>query len=278
MDEAGEYYSCTVFRKGLSYDLGGLSVNITRSHQIINTMKKLLSIVTVLCFSVGLVTAQEQVLIPQLGSEAPSFSAVSTNGSLNFPQDFGRSWKILFSHPKDFTPVCSSELLELAQEQKNFEKMDVKLAVLSTDILDQHKDWKRALETISYKGHEPVEIRFPLIADPEFKVSDLYGMLHDRSSVSQNIRGVYIIDPDNHIRSIQFYPNNVGRNMEEIKRTVMALQATYQADNLATPANWHPGDDFIVPVLTSKQKEELGKDDSDYYQFDWFLTFEKVKK
>lgn len=254
---------------------GGPFVHYSRSHQIINTMKKLVSIVTVLCFSVGLVAAQEQILIPQLGSEAPSFSAASTNGSLTFPQDFGKSWKILFSHPKDFTPVCSSELLELAQEQKNFENMDVKLAVLSTDILDEHKDWKRALETISYKGHEPVKIHFPLIADPEFKVSDLYGMLQDKTSVSQNIRGVYIIDPENHIRSIQFYPNDVGRNMEEIKRTVKALQATYQSDNLATPANWQPGGDFIIPVLTSEQKAELGKNDSDYYQYDWFLTFKK---
>lgn len=236
-------------------------------------MKKFASILFVLILSLGYVIAQPKTTIPHLGSKAPSFTAETTEGKLKFPEDFGDSWKILFSHPKDFTPVCSSELLELAHEQKNFESMDVKVAAISTDILNQHYDWKRALEEVEYKGRQPVEIKFPLISDPDYEVSGMYGMLQTRESVSQNIRGVYIIDPDNRIRSIQFYPNEVGRNMEEVKRTLKALQTTYMVKNRVTPANWQPGDDLIVPVLTQEEKENIGKPGSEYYQLDWFLTY-----
>ena len=183
----------------------------------------------------------------------------------------------MFSHPKDFTPVCSSEMLELAYNQKSFEEMGVKVVVLSTDIIDQHNSWKSALEEISYKDRDPVKIDFPIIADNDLKVSTLYGMIHSPASVSQNIRGVYIINPDNVIKAILFYPNEVGRDIDELKRAVSALQTNYVNNSVVTPANWQVGDDVIVPVLSQADKSNLSSADSDYYQVSWFMTFKKAE-
>lgn len=237
-------------------------------------MKKHIFVALAVVFCLSQASAQE-ASIPLIGSQAPSFTAQSTNGKVSFPNDFGSSWKIMFSHPKDFTPVCSSEILELAYSQDEFSEMNVKFIVLSTDILEQHNSWKAALEEIPYKDREPVQIDFPLVADNDLKVSTLYGMIHSSASVSQNVRGVYIISPDNLISSIMFYPNQVGRNIEEIKRTVIALQQNYADNSVVTPANWMPGDDVIVPVLSQKDKEELNSADSNFYQAAWFMTFKK---
>ncbi len=215
--------------------------------------------------------------IPIIGSEAPSFTAMSTNGKISFPDDFGNSWKIMFSHPKDFTPVCSSEILELAYSQESFEEMGVKLLVLSADILEQHDSWKKALEEIQYKDRMPVKINFPLVADDDLKVSNKYGMIHSAASISENIRGVYIIDPNNIVKAIMFYPNEVGRDIEEIKRTVVALQTNYVDQAVVTPANWQLGEDVLVPVLSRTDKDNLDNANSDYYQLAWFMTFKKTE-
>ena len=227
-------------------------------------------------FCLSMVIAQE-TSIPAIGSEAPSFTAISTNGKINFPGDYGDNWKIMFSHPKDFTPVCSSEILELAYAQESFAQMGVKLLVLSTDILEQHNSWKSALEEISYKDRNPVKIDFPLIADNDLKVSKKYGMINSASSPAKNIRGVYVISPDNEIKAVMFYPNEVGRDIDEIQRTVLALQMNYADHSVVTPANWQDGDDLIVPVLSQSEKEDLNSANSDYYQLAWFLTFKKSK-
>lgn len=232
----------------------------------------LTAVAAVLCMS--LLPAQTNS-IPTIGSIAPKFTAPSTEGKINFPGDFGDSWKILFAHPKDFTPVCSSELLELAYARGEFQAMNVEFVVMSTDILEQHYSWKAALEEISYKDRDAVKIDFPLVADNDLKVSTLYGMIHSTANVSQNVRGVYILDPENVVRSIMFYPNEVGRNVDELKRTVTALQTTYADKNLVTPANWQSGDDVLVPVLTQAEKSALNSSDSQYYQESWFLTFKK---
>ena len=237
-------------------------------------MKKHILTAFAVMFCMSQLSAQE-VSVPLIGSKAPSFTANSTNGKIKFPGDFGSSWKIMFSHPKDFTPVCSSEILELAYAQSEFSKLDVKFMVLSTDILEQHNSWKAALEQIPYKDRDPVQIEFPIVADNDLKVSTLYGMIHSTSSVSQNVRGVYIISPDNVVRSIMFYPNEVGRNIEELKRTVIALQTNYVDRTVVTPANWEPGDDVLVPVLSQAEKAELNSADSNYYQASWFMTFKK---
>jgi peroxiredoxin (alkyl hydroperoxide reductase subunit C) len=239
-------------------------------------MKKLVFLSITAVFFLMHINAQD-VSIPQLGVEAPSFSAQSTEGMIHFPADYGKMWKILISHPKDFTPVCSSELLDLAHQQKSFEDLNTQIVVVSTDILDMHKSWKEALEQLPYHGMDPVKIHFPMVSDNDFRVSFLYGMIHSTQSLSENIRGVYFIDPDNIIRSIQFYPNDVGRSVKEMKRTLLALQETNGNDNLVTPADWEPGDDVLVKVLSDKDKENLGMAGSDYYQPAWFLTYKKTE-
>lgn len=241
-------------------------------------MKKQIAMMGLLCvtvFQLHAQTAKNGVVIPLVGAEAPSFTAETTKGTLNFPQDFGKNWKILFAHPKDFTPVCSSELLELAQQQDEYAGMGVKIAIISTDILNQHRDWVTALEQINYKDRAPVKINFPLIADPNYLVSNKYGLIHPAASVEANIRAVFIIDPNNKIRAINFYPIQIGRNMDEIQRTVIALQTIDKQSNLVTPANWKPGDHLMVPVLTQSEKDNIGKPGSTVHQVAWFMNFRK---
>ena len=239
-------------------------------------MKKVFLLSVLSLFTVTQIWAQT-ASVPEIGSQAPSFSAMSTNGMINFPEDFGDSWKILFAHPKDFTPVCSSEILELAYSQEDFTEMGVKVAVLSTDNIEQHNSWKAALEQISYKDRNPIKINFPIIEDNDMKVSKQYGMIHSATSNSKNIRGVYFINPDNQVKAIYFYPNEVGRDLDELKRTLTALQTTYNNENLVTPANWIKGDDVIVPVLTQAEKDNLGKLGSEYYEVSWFMIFKPFK-
>ena len=215
--------------------------------------------------------------IPLIGSKAPSFTAKTTQGKIKFPDDYGTNWKILFSHPQDFTPVCSSELLELANLQKEFDKLNVKIAVISTDDVEQHKLWVEYLETVDYKNRGNLKINFPIIEDTKASVSETYGMLHQPTSTNRDIRGVFIIDGNNIIRSINFYPMEVGRNMEEIVRIVEALKTT-SADNVLTPANWNEGDDVLVPYFPYT-KEELAADPKlkdQYYNVGNRLWFKKV--
>ncbi|WP_347839789.1 redoxin domain-containing protein [uncultured Draconibacterium sp.] len=192
--------------------------------------------------------------IPLIGSKAPKFSANSTNGKITFPNDFGKNWKILFSHPADFTPVCSSELLELAYLQPEFKKLGVEVAVISTDNVDLHKMWQAHLEELNYKNRGQLEIHYPIFEDPDGKASRLYGMLHEPVSTNRDIRGVFIIDDKNVVRSVNFYPVEVGRNMGEYVRMVEALQLS-DAEQVFTPANWNEGDDVIVPHFPYTREE-----------------------
>lgn len=214
-----------------------------------------------------------------LGDDAPSFTAETTEGTLNFPQDYGSKWKIIFSHPRDFTPVCSSELLELAQLQKAYDQIGVKLVVVSTDDLPKHKLWVAALEELSYKDRKSVKIKFPLVDDRSEVVSRTYGMLHETTSTTKDVRGVFIINPDNKIEAIFFYPMNIGRNMDEIKRTVIALQTAGKGKNrLLAPANWQLGDDLMVPQFpyTEKQLNDNPEIKDSYYNVGSFMWFKKT--
>jgi peroxiredoxin 2/4 len=235
-------------------------------------MKKLLLIV-VLAFSVTQMWSQEirYIKVPLVGEAAPSFTASSTNGTINFPVDYGRKWKMLFSHPQDFTPVCSTELLELAYNQSEFEKLNVSLVVISTDPLDQHVQWKKAMEEINYQGRGPVKLKFPLVDDDKLVVSRQYGMIHPSSNTTKDVRGVFIIDPDNVIQAIFFYPMNIGRNIEELKRTVVALQ-TAKANTVLTPANWVKGKEVLLPLKPETAKQKAGTTD-----VTWFMTFKKLE-
>jgi peroxiredoxin (alkyl hydroperoxide reductase subunit C) len=241
-------------------------------------MKRVVLIFTATIMLAVCVSAQTNK-IPLIGSKAPEFSAVSTTGNLTFPGDFGKSWKILFSHPADFTPVCSTELLELAYLQPNFEKLGVKVAVISTDNLELHKMWIAYLEELNYKNRGKVSINFPLIDDQNGTCSRMYGMLHEPVSTNRDIRGVFIIDSDNIVRSINFYPTQIGRNMDEIIRIVQALQETDQSQ-VFTPVNWQDGDDVIVPYFPYTTNELALNPEiaNEYYQLGNRIWFKKYNK
>lgn len=223
--------------------------------------------------------AAEGNKIPLIGSKAPSFTLNSTNGSINFPEGFGNSWKILFSHPQDFTPVCTSELLELAYNQQVFNDMNVKVAVISTDDLKTHNSWKLHLEDIDYKQRGKQKINFPILEDLNATVSRKYGMLHEPASSNRDIRGVFIIDSKNIIRSVNFYPMEVGRSIEEIKRLVLALKTTDQ-EKVFTPADWKSGDDLLIPYFpyTADQLSANPEIKNQYYSVGNKLWFRKTVK
>jgi peroxiredoxin (alkyl hydroperoxide reductase subunit C) len=216
-------------------------------------------------FFLIVVTVISQNNIPLIGSKAPSFTAETTKGQLKFPDDFGHKWKVLLSHPGDFTPVCTSEILHLAMMQEKFRQLDVEVAVLSTDSKKLHMLWKNAMEEVLSKGSSPVKIDFPLIADERAEVAKLYGMLHKPASTTKYVRGVFIVNPDNIVEATYFYPMTTGRNMEEILRTVQAIQTSH-ANNLLTPANWTPGGDLLVPHFPYTP-EELAEDPTKFNEF-----------
>ena len=239
-------------------------------------MKRIALLTLLICIATTLAWSQKQkdMRIPLIGEQAISFTGESTNGIINFPDDYGKKWKILFSHPRDFTPVCSSELLELASLQNDFKELNAALVVVSTDNMSQHKSWKESLETVNYQNMGPLKIDFPLVADENMQISQKYGMLHSTSGNTKDVRGVFIISPDNIVEAIYFYPMSVGRNMDEIKRTLIALQTTEA--NVVTPANWEPGDDVILTYLTPEQEKSVGKAGSDIYQVAWYMTFKRI--
>lgn len=240
-------------------------------------MKHLATIAGILFLSFTLSFGQQggSQRIPLIGSEAPSFKAPSTNGPVSFPDDFGSNWKILFAHPRDFTPVCSSEILDLAFRQAEFKKLGARIVVLSVDRLVSHKSWKADLEGIRFKGRDKVKIEFPLVVDSSYAISYKYGMVDIRSNSAQSVRGIFFIDPDNKIRAFQFYPSEVGRSTDEILRTLQALQAHDSHENVVLPVNWQPGDDYMKMFLTAEDKEELKKPDSDLYYINWYMIFKK---
>ena len=213
-----------------------------------------------------------------LGEVAPSFMAESTMGKISFPGDYYQKWKILFSHPADFTPVCSTEILELAALQNDFDRLNAKLLVISTDGINSHIEWVKSLESIKYKGREPVKINFPLVSDNNLEISKKYGMIHFYNSSTRDVRGVFIIDPSDRIRAIFFYPDNAGRNLDEIRRTIVALQ-TASDKNVLIPANWLPGQDVMLPAPKTVEESEklMKKNDPDLTSLTWYLWFKAIK-
>jgi len=235
-------------------------------------MKKRLVIIVLTVFSMNGLWSQEKTnnSIPLIGSTAPSFTAVSTKGMINFPVDYGRNWKVLFSHPKDFTPICSSEIMELAQMQDKFDKLNVKIIVISVDPLSEHQSWVSTLDTLNYKNRAPVPINFALVDDDNLSISRKYGMLHQPTSTERDVRGVFIVDPENTIRAMFFYPLEIGRNLDEIERTIIALQ-THDSMHVLTPANWKPGDDVFLPYEDDKSRK-----DPEVYKISWFIIGKRM--
>ena len=241
-------------------------------------MKKL-CITLIGIFALTAIAVSQENKIPLIGSKAPSFTLQSTAGLINFPEAFGNNWKILFSHPQDFTPVCTSELLELAFAQKDFDEMGVKIAVISVDNIKVHNDWKLHLEDLDYKQRGKQTINFPILEDLNAKVSRKYGMLHEPVSTNRDIRGVFVIDGQNVIRSVSFYPMEIGRNIDEIKRIVLALKTTDE-HKVLTPANWAYGDDLLMPYFpfSASQLTVNPEIKNDFYSVGDRLWFKKTQK
>ena len=236
-----------------------------------------LLILMLMCLSFSSLTAGDKTrkYIPMIGDMAPAFTAESTLGTINFPADFGNSWKIIFSHPRDFTPVCSTEILELANLQEEFDMLGARILVVSTDKLETHFLWKEALEEIDFKNRGPGKINFPLIDDQAYAISDIYGMSHPQAARGSNIRGVFFIDRENRIRAVFFYPNEVGRSSAEILRTLKALQKTDDNLDLKTPSDWQVGEPAMVSHPNPAMLENMNLPGSIYFMYSWFMVYWK---
>jgi alkyl hydroperoxide reductase subunit AhpC len=183
----------------------------------------------------------------QLNDDAPNFVAESTEGKIDFYQWLGNSWAVFFSHPKDFTPVCTTELGVVAKLKPEFDKRNVKVIGLSVDGLGNHDKW--ASDIKETQGYKP---NFPIIADENRKVSDLYGMIHPKANDTLTVRSVFVIGPDKKIKLILTYPASAGRNFDEILRVIDSLQLTANF-KVATPANWKRGEDVIISGTVSDE-------------------------
>ncbi len=216
--------------------------------------------------------------MPLIGDPAPAFAAVTTQGNIKFPEDYKGKWVILFSHPADFTPVCTTEFMTFATMADEFKALNTELVGLSVDSLYAHIAWLRKIQELEWKGMKHVEVKFPLIEDIKMDVANKYGMIRSQST-TQAVRAVFIIDPKAIIRTILYYPASCGRNFDEIKRIILALQKA-DKDACATPANWRPGDDTIAPPPGScgVAKERMESKDANKYCLDWFLCFNREKK
>ena len=187
----------------------------------------------------------------QIGDTAPDFEAETTEGRIRFHDWLGDSWAVLFSHPKDFTPVCTTELGYMAKIKPEFDKRNVKIVGLSVDPLDKHEGWSKDIEET--QGAAP---NYPLISDPDKKVADLYDMIHPNANDTLTVRSVFIIGPDKKVKLTLTYPASTGRNISEILRVLDSLQLTAEY-KVATPVNWTDGDDvIIVPAISDDEAKE----------------------
>jgi peroxiredoxin (alkyl hydroperoxide reductase subunit C) len=204
--------------------------------------------------------------ILRIGSKAPDFRARTTHGEIQFYDWAKDSWVIFFSHPADFTPVCSTEFNEFARRENDFKQRNTKLLGLSIDSVYSHLAWVRSIEQLF-----DVKVGFPVVADLDAKVAQLYGMIHPGASETVTVRTVYFIDPTQTVRALIYYPLNVGRNMDEILRTLDALQ-TATKYGVALPANWKPGDKVIVPAPVTYEAMQKRLSEEGLERKDWWLS------
>lgn len=187
----------------------------------------------------------------RLGDEAPNFTAETSEGTINFHEWLGNSWGVFFSHPRDYTPVCTTELGVTAKLKSEFDRRNVKVIALSVDPLDSHAGWAKDIEET-----QGTAVNFPMIADPDKTVANLYDMIHPNASDTATVRSVFVISPDKKIKLTLTYPASTGRNFLEILRVIDSLQLTAQ-HSVATPANWQDGDDvIIVPAVSDEDAKE----------------------
>lgn len=216
--------------------------------------------------------------LPLIGEPAPAFQAQTTQGPIRFPDDYKGKWVILFSHPADFTPVCTTEFMTFAAMQEEFRALNCELVGLSIDSIYSHIAWLRTIkEKVEFRGWKDVEITFPVISDLTMEISRMYGMLQPAASTTQAVRAVFLIDSEGKVRAILYYPLTNGRNFQEIKRLLIALQ-TSDTHHVATPADWQPGEEVIVPPPGScgAARERVTSQDPSIRCVDWFLCFKKL--
>ena len=188
----------------------------------------------------------------RLGDNAPNFTAETTEGTIDFHEWLGDGWGILFSHPKDFTPVCTTELGTVAKLKDQFAGRNVKVVAVSVDTVEDHRGWIGDINET-----QSCTMNYPIIADPDRKVADLYGMIHPNASDTLTVRSVFVIGPDKKVKLTLTYPASTGRNFDEILRVIDSLQLTAK-HKVATPANWQDGDDcIVVPAVSNEQADSL---------------------
>ncbi|MGV1034391.1 MAG: peroxiredoxin [Microbacteriaceae bacterium] len=215
---------------------------------------------------------------PRLNEPAPAFTAKTTQGEVSFPEDFAGHWVVFFSHPADFTPVCTSEFMTFAQMEEDFASYNTKLLGLSIDSLYGHIAWLRTIkERMEYRGWKDVEVRFPLIEDIKMDIARQYGMIQPGEADTQAVRAVFIVDPKGILRTMLYYPMSAGRNMQEILRIIKALQ-TADEFGVATPADWVPGERVIVPTAGScgVAKERMDGEVEGVECVDWFFCTREI--
>lgn len=212
--------------------------------------------------------------MPLIGDKAPAFEAETTQGKIRFPQDYKGKWVILFSHPSDFTAICTSEFVLFGALQKEFEALNCQLVGLSVGTLPSHIAWLRSIhDRIEYKGHRKVDLNFPLIADMSMDVARKYGMIQPNASSTAAVRTVFFIDPTATVRAIICYPAQLGRNFDELKRVLVGLQ-TVDKYKVALPADWRPGDDIVVPAPTTYDGTEQSSDGMKCYE--WYFCMKPL--
>ena len=218
--------------------------------------------------------------MPRIGEKAPEFVAATTQGKINFPGDFKGKWIILFSHPADFTPVCTSEFMTFGRMQEEFDNLNCQLVGLSIDGLSSHIAWLRTIrDRVEWNGMKNIDVRFPLIEDITMNVAKLYGMLQPGESETKAVRAVFVIDPKGIIRTIIYYPLALGRNFDELKRVLIALQ-TADAFSVALPADWRPGDPVIEPAPGTMEGVQKRMEDKNggLTCHEWFFCTRPISK
>lgn len=241
--------------------------------------KKLILPAAILAAAFGYLNTRKRTRLPLLGDKAPSFHAKSTQGFINFPKDYEGSWVVFFSHPADFTPVCTTEFMTFESMKDEFAQLNTKLLGLSVDSVSSHLAWlKNIKEEIDYDGMSDIDVNFPVIDDLNRSIARKYGMIQPNTDSTKTVRAVFIIDPKGIIRAILYYPQSNGRNVEEIKRLLVALQTTDEF-GVVTPANWEAGDEVIItPPATKEEAIERLESMEDTKCYDWFLCFKKLPK
>ncbi len=225
-------------------------------------------------------TNEKTYSMPRIGEKAPEFTAETTQGKINFPADYKGKWVILFSHPADFTPICTSEFMTFGKMQDEFEALNCQLVGLSIDGLSSHIAWLRTIkERIQYNGMKNIDIQFPLIEDIKMDVANKYGMIQPGQSDTKAVRAVFYIDPNGIIRAVVYYPLNLGRNFDEIKRALIGLQ-TADKFKVALPADWRPGDEVVVPAPGSMKdaNKRMEQIEDGMTCYDWFFCTKKLPK